>query len=253
MQSGGKGWAKGALLPIALVVLWEFAARTARVKYEAMSSPSEVMAAAARGILDGSLFLATWQTFEAALFGLVLAIGLGVAIGTLAGVSRIANLATMPTVEALRPIPSVALIPLTLLMFGYGLPMEGLIIAYACIWPVLLATADGVQRIEPRLMEVAAALEMSESERFQKIILPAALSRVMIGIRIAIGFALVVAVTVEIVVNPRGLGYNMIVAQQKYDVASMYAQLLWLGLLGLAINAAVSRLGSVDQTYGGGS
>ncbi len=245
-------WAKGAVLPILLAAIWEFAARTARVKYEAMSSPSEVLAAAVRGIGDGTLFVATWQTFEAVLFGLVLAIGLGVAIGTLAGVSRIANLATMPTVEALRPIPAVALIPLTLLMFGYGLPMEGLIIAYACIWPVLLATADGVQRIEPRLMEVAAALEMSPMDRFHKIILPAALGRVMVGVRIAIGFALVVAVTVEIVVNPRGLGYSMIVAQQKYDVASMYAQLLWLGLLGVAINAAVGRLGRGERIDIGG-
>ena len=245
-------WAKGIVLPLFLVVVWETAARTARVKYEAMSSPLEVMAAVVRGIRDGTLFIATWQTFEAALFGLVLAIGFGVAIGTLAGVSRIASLATMPTVEALRPIPAVALIPLTLLMFGYGLPMEGLIIAYACVWPVLLATADGVQRIEPRLMEVAAALEMSPRERFQKIILPAALGRVMIGIRIAIGFALVVAVTVEIVVNPRGLGYSMIVAQQKYDVASMYAQLLWLGLLGIAINAALSKLGRAEHSTSGG-
>ncbi len=243
-------WAKGAALPILLVAIWEFAARTARIKYEAMSSPTEVFSALVRGITDGSLFLATWQTLEATVFGLILAIVIGVAVGTIAGISRNANLALMPSVEALRPIPAIALIPLTLLMFGYGLPMEGLIVAYACVWPVLLATADGVQRIEPRLIEVAAALEMSPRDRFQKIILPAALSRVMIGIRIAIGFALVVAITVEIVVNPRGLGYSMILAQQQYDVASMYAQLLWLGLLGIAINAALSKIGHAEQNYG---
>jgi ABC-type nitrate/sulfonate/bicarbonate transport system permease component len=247
------GWAKGAVLPILLVAMWEIAARTARVKYEAMSSPSEVLRAGLRGLADGSILLATWQTLEAAVFGLVLAIVFGVVIGTLAGISRTAELATMPTVEALRPIPSVAFIPLTLLMFGYGLPMEGLIVAYACIWPVLIATADGVRRIEPRLMEVAAALEMSEQDRFTKIILPAALGRVLVGIRIAVGFALVVAVTVEIAVNPRGLGYSLIIAQQQYDIGFMYAQLLWLGLLGLAINAAIARLGSTDVPRAGGA
>lgn len=242
--------AKGAVLPIALVTIWELSARFARIKYEALSSPYEVAAAGLRGLADGSILLSTWQTLEGALFGLAFAVLIGVSVGTLAGVSRIAEWATIPTVEALRPIPAVALIPLTLLMFGYGLPMEGTIVAYACVWPVLLATADGVRRIEPRLMEVAAALEMPLWQRFTKIILPAALGRVLVGIRIAIGFALVVAVTVEIVVNPRGLGYSLTVAQQKYDVASMYAQLLWLGFLGIAINAAVARLGSDGRADG---
>ena len=82
--------------------------------------------------------------------------------------------------------------------------------------------------------------------------MPAALGRVLVGIRIAIGFALVVAVTIEIAVNPRGLGYSLIVAQQKYDIAFMYAQLLWLGLIGIAINAAIARLGPADGGRAGG-
>ncbi len=243
-----QGFGRGAVIPIALLATWEIAARTARVKYEAMSSPLAVLRAGINALADGSILIATWQTMEAALFGLVLAILVGIAVGTLAGVSRFAEFAAMPTVEALRPIPAVAFIPLTLLMFGYGLPMEGLIVAYACVWPVLIATAEGVRRIEPRLIEVAAVLQMSMRDRFVKIILPAALGRVLVGIRIAIGFALVVAVTVEIAVNPRGLGYSMILAQQRYDVALMYAHLLWLGLLGIAINAAIGRLGGEKQT-----
>ena len=244
---------RGAALPLMLIALWELSARFARIKYDAMSSPSEVLRAGLGGLRDGSILLATWQTLEGALFGLAVAIVLGVTIGTLVGVSRVAELATVPTVEALRPIPAVAFIPLTLLMFGYGLPMEGLIVAYACVWPVLLATADGVRRIEPRLMEVADALEMTALERFTKIILPAALGRVLVGVRIAIGFALVVAVTVEIAVNPRGLGYGLILAQQRYDVALMYAQLFWLGLLGLAINAAIARLDGDGRAGAGGA
>ncbi len=246
-------WFKGAVLPLLLVAVWEVAARTAKVKYEAMSSPLAVISAAWGALVDGSLLLATWQTMEAALFGLFIAIAGGIVIGALAGASRLAELGLMPTVEALRPIPAVAFIPLTLLMFGYGLPMEGLIVAYACIWPVLIATADAVRRIEPRLLEVADVLEMSVWDRFSKIMLPAILGRVLVGVRVAIGFALVVAVTVEIAVNPRGLGYNLIVAQQKYNVALMYAQLLWLGLIGIAVNAAIARLGPVERGHAGGA
>ena len=241
---------RGAVLPMILVVMWEGSARWTGGRFETLSRPSEVLAAAAASLADGSVLLATWQTVEAALFGLALAIAAGIGLGTLIGASRMAERAARPTVEALRPIPAVALIPLTLLLFGYGLPMEGLVVAYACVWPILIATADGVRRIEPRLIEVAQALEMTPIERLRHILLPAALGPILVGIRIAAAFALVVAVTVEITVNPRGLGYSLIVAQQKLEIGRMYAQLLWLGLLGLAINALISRMGGTGLGRG---
>ena len=234
---------RGAVLPVLLVGLWQGYAWFSGGRYETVSSPADVLRAALSSLRDGSVLLATWQTLEAAVFGLALAIVAGVLAGALIGGSRIAAAAAGPTVEALRPIPSVAFIPLTLLLFGYGLPMEGLVVAYACVWPILIATADGVRRIEPRLIEVAIAMQMSTWQRMTKIVLPAALGRILVGIRVAAAFALVVAVTVEITVNPRGLGYSLIMAQQKFQVGLMYAQLLWLGLLGVAINAAIGRLG----------
>ena len=103
--------------------------------------------------------------------------------------------------------------------------------------PILIATVAAVRGIEPRLLEVAQALELSFAARMRKIILPAALGRINVGVRVAVGFALVVAVTVEIVVNPRGLGYSLIVAQQSLRIDLMYAQLLWLSMLGYAVNA----------------
>jgi NitT/TauT family transport system permease protein len=146
-----------------------------------------------------------------------------------------------PSVDALRPIPSVALIPLTLLLFGFGLQMEAYVIAFACLWPILIVTVAAVRGIERRLLEVSRVLGLSFAERMRKIILPAALGRIMIGLRVAVGISLVVAVTVEIVLNPRGLGYTMIVAQQQMRSDLMYAQLVWLGLLGWGINAALER------------
>ena len=233
---------RGALLPAGLLLVWEAYARATGGRFETVSRPTEVLAAAVRSLRDGSVLLATWQTLEAAMFGLALALVAGVGLGALIGGSRLADATLRPTTEALRPIPAVALIPLTLLMFGYGLPMEGLIVAYACVWPILIATADGVRRIEPRLLEVARALEMTQVEQLRLIVLPAALGRILVGVRVAAGFALVVAITVEITVNPRGLGYSLIVAQQKLEIGLMYAQLLWLGLLGIAINWAIGRI-----------
>lgn len=237
-----KALLRGAALPLALFVIWETASRLARVKFDYLSSPMAILGAGVRALANGSVLLSTWQTFEAAIVGLLLAVAIGVAIGALIGLSRFAEVTALPTIEGLRAVPSVAFIPLALLLFGYGLPMEGSIVFYACIWPVLISTIDGVRGVEPRLLEVGRALEFNFAESVWKIVLPAALPRILVGVKIAAGFALVVAVTVEIVVNPRGLGYALVVAQQMLDVDLMYAQLLWLGLLGVALNALIERL-----------
>jgi NitT/TauT family transport system permease protein len=220
-----------------LILLWEISSRTGFLTLEYLSRPSDIAKAGAGALLDGSILIATWQTFEAAFLGLLLAVVVGVLTGTLLGLSMTAEGIVGPTIEALRPIPAVAFIPLSLLLFGFGLSMEGAVVAYACVWPILIATIAAVRGIEPRLLEVARALEMPFTARLWKIILPAALSRINVGVRIAVGFALVVAVTVEIIVNPRGLGYSLILAQQSLRVDLMYAQLLWLCIIGYAINA----------------
>ncbi len=228
---------RALLLPVLLILLWEISSRTGLLTLEYLSRPSDIAKAGAGALLDGSILIATWQTFEAAFLGLLLAVVVGVLTGTVLGLSMTAEGIVGPTIEALRPIPAVAFIPLSLLLFGFGLSMEGAVVAYACVWPILIATIAAVRGIEPRLLEVARALEMPFPARLWKIILPAALSRINVGVRIAVGFALVVAVTVEIIVNPRGLGYSLILAQQSLRVDLMYAQLLWLCIIGYAINA----------------
>jgi len=233
---------RGLAFPVFVALLWELTSRTGVLRFEFLSRPSDILLAGFGGLRDGSILLATWQTFEAALFGLVLAIVVGILAGSILGLSLTTERVVGPTIEALRPIPAVAFIPLSLLLFGFGLPMEGMIVAYACVFPILIATIHAVRGIEPRLHEVARVLELSFADRMWKIILPAALARINVGIRVAIGFALVVAVTVEIIVNPRGLGYSLILAQQSLRVDLMYAQLLWLSLIGYAINAALRHL-----------
>ena len=224
-------------IPVAALLLWEFAANTGLIDLEFLSRPSHILVAGISGLADGSFLYTTWQTLEAVLFGLTIALVVGVLVGILLGLSRFSELMSRPVVESLRSIPSIALAPLSLLLFGFGLPMEGMIVAYACLWPILITTTSAVRHIEPRLIEISRALEMTTIQRITKIIVPRVLSRVMVGLRTAVGFALVVAVTVEILINPRGLGYGLIIAQQSLRVDVMYAYLVWLALLGLLVNA----------------
>ena len=230
---------RGALIPVALLAIWEAAARSGALVYDSLSFPSAILRAGLGALADGSILVATWQTCEGALTGLVFGTVVGILLGSVLGLwSSVARMAG-PTFDALRAIPAVALMPIALLMFGWGLSMEATVVAYACTWPVFIATWSAVRGIEPRLLEVADVLEMGFAERLRKIVLPAAFARINVGVRLALGVALVVAVTVEIAVNPRGLGYSLVLAQQSMKSDLMFAEILWLALLGYILNAAL--------------
>jgi ABC-type nitrate/sulfonate/bicarbonate transport system permease component len=233
----------GSILPALFIAIWEISSRTGLLTLESLSRPSNILRAGIAGLADGSILAATVQTFETALLGLAVAAFAGILAGAVLGLSPVLERVVDPTIEALRPIPAVAFIPLALMMFGFGISMEATIVAYACVWPILIVTISAVKAIEPRLLEVADTLEMNFVERLRKIILPAAFVRINVGLRVATGIALVVAVTVEIVLNPRGLGYSLMLAQQSLRVDIMYAQLLWLCVIGYALNALLRNIG----------
>lgn len=249
----GSLW-KGFVVPVSLIAAWEIAGRAGFISMETMSQPSEILAAWLGAFRDGTLMLATGQTLEATFFGFLVASILGVVAGALIGTSRTATLMLAPSLEVLRPVPPVALIPLALLLLGFGVSMELAVVAFACVWPILIATAAAIRNTEPALHEVARILELSTFSYFTKIVLPAALARIGVGMRIALGVALVVAVTVEIVVNPRGLGYRMIIAQQSLHPDLMYALLFWVGCIGWLLNYGLVQLDRrVLAQYAGGA
>src|SRR3982751_3479813 len=232
---------RGLVIPSLLVILWEAGSRAGFLPPDSTSRPSDIVGAFAQALGDGSLLRDTWLTFEAALLGFAIAVLLGIFIGAILGLSPRTERAVGPSIEALRPIPAVALIPLALLVFGFGLRMEAAVVAFAALWPVLLMTVAAVRGVEPRLLELSRSLEFSFFEELRKIVLPAAFGRIAVGLRLALAISLVVAVTVEIVLNPRGLGHSMIAAQQALRSDLMYAQLLWLGFVGWALNKVTQR------------
>ncbi len=232
---------KGLLLPVLVLVLWEWSARTGALQAQSLSYPSAILRAAVGVVLDGSLFKAALETFGGAVGGLAVGASAGILVGVAFGLSRtLAQLMRVST-ESLRPIPSVALIPLALLIHGYGFKMESSIVAFSCFWPLLIVTEGAVRGIEPRLIEVAQVLNFNLVQRVTKIVLPAALPRIFVGLRLAAAVSLVVAVTVEITANPIGLGYALIVAQESMRPDKVFAFVGWIGLIGWALNASLLR------------
>ena len=233
-------WWRGWVVPLALLAAAELAMQG--VQSYALSSPSAALQALIAQARDGSLWLATLQTLGAALAGLALGGGLGLTLGFWFGLARNAARAGHLSVELLRPVPSVALIPLALLEFGFGWRMEISVVAFTFLWPMLLLTQAAVGQVEPRLLEVGRVLRLSPLQTVLKLVLPAALPRIFVAFRLSAGVALVVAVTVEIAANPQGLGSGMMAAQQSLMPEAMFGLLAWTGLVGWSLSAALEAL-----------
>ena len=231
-------WMRPWCFPLAALALCEWYARTFAIGSDAIAPPSAALLAFGKAALDGSLLQATAFTLVAAALGLAVGGALGVALGIALGLSRRATRLTGLSIEMLRPIPSVALIPLAMLVFGFGLRMEFSVVAFAAFWPMLILTQAAVAQVEPRLLEVSHVLGLSPWQRSLKIVLPAIVPRLFVALRLGVAVSLVVAVTVEIAANPNGMGYAMMIAQQSLDPALMLAWLGWIGVVGYAINVA---------------
>ena len=237
-----KGLARGAAVPLLLLALLEGYARGPGRGSDAIAAPTAALRALGGALLDGSLLLATGFTLASAATGLALALLAGTLIGIRLGLSRRAGAWGFLTVEVLRPVPSVALIPLTMLVFGFGLRMESAVVAFAVFWPTLVLAQTAARQVDPRLLEVARALQLLPGAQLTKIVLPAMVARLFVALRLGVAIALVVAVTVEIAGNPHGMGYAIMIAQQSLDPALVLGWLFWIALVGYAVNLAALRL-----------
>lgn len=232
---------RALVLPALLLLALELWARTVGASSDALAAPSAAATALATALRDGAVWEATRFTLGSAALGLALASALGVALGTLLGLSPRAARAGFVTIEVLRPVPSVALVPLAMLVFGFGLRMEVGVITFACTWPMLLLTQAAVRQVEPQWLEVARLLQLSPWARFVHMVWPAIVPRLFVALRLATAIALVVAVTVEIAANPHGMGYALVIAQQSLDPALMLGWLFWIGVVGYGLNLLTLR------------
>jgi ABC-type nitrate/sulfonate/bicarbonate transport system permease component len=228
--------AKPLVLPLAVLVAFEAWARVTHLQSDSLAPPTAIMVALLGALADHSITIATRDTLFSAFVGLAIGSIIGLALGIAFGIFDRFNRLMEVTVEAIRPIPSIALLPIALIALGFGYRMEIVIVAFACVWPMLILSRAAVRGIEPRLMEVARVLRLLPAQRVWKIIIPAALPRIFVAFRLSAGIALIVAVTVEIAINPLGLGAGIMLAQQALRPDLMLAYLVWIGAIGYALN-----------------
>jgi ABC-type nitrate/sulfonate/bicarbonate transport system permease component len=233
-------WAPPAAAVLLLLVLWEAVVRAGLIPESSIPPASATLGELITELGQATLWKATLHTLEGWAIGLGLAILLGVPAGILIGSSRWAYRALRVPIEFLRPIPSVALIPLAVLVYGTGLQSKVFLASFASFWPMLIQTIYGVQDVDPVATDTAKAFQLGRLERLWRITVPSAVPYIATGIRISSSVALILSVTAELVIGSAGLGREINTASSGGDVELMYALILATGLLGWLLNIAAT-------------
>jgi NitT/TauT family transport system permease protein len=188
------------------------------------------------------LLPAVASTLKAWAVGLAITLPAGVILGVAVGLSRWLDAALRVVVEFLRPVPSVALIPIAVLVFGISLRMQLLLIVYAAIWPVFFNVRYAVQGVDPLFLDTGRVAGLTRAALIWRVVLPSVLPAVFTGVRIASSIALVLAVSAELITGAAGLGKLIVDAQGATKIPLSYAGVLVTGIVGFLLNAMFSAL-----------
>jgi ABC-type nitrate/sulfonate/bicarbonate transport system permease component len=203
---------------------------------------SRIMGALVDQLGRGAFWQAVLGTVSTWLIGLAIAVVAGILFGLLIGSIPVLRAITSSTIEFLRPIPSVALLPLAVVLFSAPIRSILLLVVYASFWQVLIQVLHGVTDVDPIAQETAASYRLTRRQRALRLIWPTTLPYAMTGIRLAASVALVLTVTGELLIGgTKGIGELIAVAQTSNAVPPMYALVVVAGLIGLAANLVTRR------------
>jgi ABC-type nitrate/sulfonate/bicarbonate transport system permease component len=170
--------------------------------------------------------------------GFAIAAVVAIAGGLLLGLSSRSRRAAAPIIEFLRAIPPPALLPFAILVIGVGDSMKVFIIAFVCLWPILLNTIDGVTGVDPTLRETTRVYGIGGRDRLWSVMLPAASPQIFAGLRTSLSLALILMVISEMVASTNGIGYFVLQSQRTFAIPEMWSGILLLGILGYTLNGA---------------
>lgn len=227
------------LLPLVIgIVLWQILGDPSSAYFP---TPSAWYEAILPLILDWKLQTSVLWTALSFAVGLTAATIVGTVTGILVGSSRVSDRALGPTLEFLRILPATSLVPVFSLVLGYNMQMKLLLVTLISTWPILLNCRSARRAMSPVLLEVPQTLGLSPTARFFKVILPAMVRPMLLGVRVAAPIGLIVTLLVEILTQVPGLGALIGVAQANYQTARVWGFLVIAGLLGYAVNWLVTR------------
>jgi ABC-type nitrate/sulfonate/bicarbonate transport system permease component len=235
LRLGALAWQAGTML--GLLAIWQWSAVTHPAPY--LPTLQNIAAGYLRLWHGDLLFSAIMPSLYRLAIGLMFAVVIGSIVGVTLGSLRVLDPWVRPVLEYLRFIPAVAILPAALLLFGATDEMRIFMIAFGSVFPVLLAAIDGARRVEPMLIDVARVNGLSVAQRLVRVVLPAASPSIFAGVRIALSIALVMMVISELIAADDGLGFYILRNQRLFQTANVYAGVLTIGTIGLALTLAL--------------
>jgi len=230
------------LSPAALLLLWEVLARSGVIDARFFPAPSSIFyhllfVSPGEGIFTDILY-SVYRISVGYVIGCVFGVTLGIAMG----LSRVARLILYPVIIATYPIPKIAILPLIMLIFGIGEMSKIVVVAIGCFFLVLINTLHGVDSLEKIYRDVAAVYKITKRSFIFSIAFPRALPSIFTGLKLAIGYSLVIVVAAEFSGANKGIGYLIWQSWETFSIKSMYAGIFVIGLLGFLFSYSLDLL-----------
>ncbi|MTH55714.1 aliphatic sulfonate ABC transporter permease SsuC [Bacillus mangrovi] len=228
VKSGLAAWS----VPILLIALWQVLAQTGLLSERILPAPSAVFASAASLTQSGDLFKYIGISTQRAVIGFIIGGGIGFALGLLNGLSSRAETLLDTSIQMLRNIPHLALIPLVILWFGIEEEAKIFLVALGVLFPIYLNTYHGLKSIDKGLIEAARVYGLKGFSLFWHVILPAALPSILVGVRFSLGVMWITLIVAETISANSGIGYMAMNAREFLQMDVVVLSIILYALLG---------------------
>lgn len=220
------------IVPVLLIVGWQAVSQLGWLSNRVLPAPLAVVEAAWSLAVSGELWRHVWVSTWRALIGLAVGGGLGLLLGLLTGTFRTAATLLDSTLQMVRNIPTLALIPLVILWFGIDETAKLFLVALGVFFPVYLNTFHGIRAVDPALVEMARSYGLSGWRLYREVILPGALPNILVGVRFSLGLMWVILIVAETISAQSGIGYMTMNAREFLQTDVVLVGILLYALLG---------------------
>lgn len=220
------------LLPFGLIAAWQIAVGTGLIARNVLPAPSDVAVAFVELAGNGELLRHIWVSLWRALAGLAIGGLIGFGLGLANGLSKVSETYIDTTLQMVRNVPHLALIPLVIVWFGIGEEAKLFLVALGVFFPVYINTLHGIRSVDRQLIEMADVYGFTRSEMFWRVVLPGALPSVLVGVRYALGIMWLTLIVAETISASSGLGYLAMQAREFMQLQIVVLAILIYALLG---------------------
>ncbi|AXK81557.1 aliphatic sulfonate ABC transporter permease SsuC [Pseudolabrys taiwanensis] len=220
------------VLPLAIIVVWQALSSAGFIPERVLPSPVAVILAGWRLLLSGELLINMWVSFRRAAIGLVIGGGIGFALGLANGLSDRSERLLDSTLQMVRNIPHLAMIPLVILWFGIDESAKIFLVAIGVFFPIYINTQHGIRNVDAPLVEMGRTYGMTPVELFWRVYLPGALPSIFVGLRYALGIMWLTLIVAETIAASSGIGYMAMQAREFLLVDVVVLSIVIYALLG---------------------